>query len=105
MASTECGAHKALRRCTFGEKHTVLRVGGAERAPDQTCKKQTRRTYSFPFRVPSRVSRANPPSLSPTCVPLPWPALRRATPDAQQRFPTCPFRVFFACFAGKFLHH
>src|SRR6476619_5457616 len=66
MASAECGAHKALRPCTFGEKHTVLRVGGAERAPDQTCKKQTRRTYGFPFRVPSRVSRANPPSWSPT---------------------------------------
>jgi hypothetical protein len=28
-------------------------------------------------------------------------ACRRATPDAQERFPTFPFSRFLACFAGK----
>ena len=33
MASAKCGAHKALARRAFAEKHPVLRVGGAEGAP------------------------------------------------------------------------
>jgi len=38
MASAKCGAHKALRRCASGEKHPVLRVGGAEGAQAHVVK-------------------------------------------------------------------